>query len=54
LKKPEVLESTPFSRFFRSASEEEKRRVYKQVIERSIKAQLDVIECAKAMPPKQN
>jgi hypothetical protein len=46
-KKPPSVIETPFARFFRSATPEEKAVVYSRVMQRATKRQLDIIDAAK-------
>jgi hypothetical protein len=46
---PSVVE-TPFARFFRSATPEEKAEVYARVMQRATQRQLDIINSASKAP----
>jgi hypothetical protein len=49
MKTPEPSKESPLARFFNHATEEERRRVFKDVIERSIEAQNAVLKEAEAI-----
>jgi hypothetical protein len=49
-KKPPSVVETPFARFFRSATPEEKAIVYTRVMQRATKRQLDIIDSVSKAP----
>lgn len=49
-RKPKAVDSTPFSEFIRNASAREKKRVYKQVLEKATESQNRVL--ARVVPAK--
>lgn len=50
--KKKTVRSTPFSEFIRNAKSDERKRVYRDVLEKATKSQREVLERARARTSK--